>query len=156
RKVLGGAPRELPPAEPFDIACLCGEHVTGFRQDHRQFVSCHVCGQIHLVLPLSAYPKPIVYETPSRLEQVPVEVVRPQRPVGIRLRIGLRRTRRAGSRALWSLVPPARWFSPVRLVIMAMLIVVAATIWMTVHWNRRGTLTSDIVAMREAWTRDIE
>jgi hypothetical protein len=156
RKALGGGARELPPAESYDITCLCGQHVTGWRHDYRQFVACSVCGQFHLVLPSSSYPKPIVYETPGSSDPLTVEVVRPVRPFGLRVRIRLRRMRRAGVRALWDLVPPARWFSPVRLMIMVVLFVVAGTVWMTIHWNRRGTLTSDIVAMRAAWTRDID
>jgi hypothetical protein len=109
-----------------------------------------------LVLPVSAFPKPIVYETPSRSEDVKVQVVRPTRPLGLRLRIRMRRTGRAGGRAARSLIPPARWFSPVRLVIMAMCLIVAGTIWLTVYWNRRGSLASELVTLRAGWTRDIE
>jgi hypothetical protein len=156
RRAFGGGPRELPPAEPYDILCTCGQRVAGFRHDHRQFAPCPVCGHVHLVMPLSAYPKPIVHETPSRQEQIPVEVVRPNRPLGLKLQIGARRASRAGARALWSLVPPARWFSPVRLLVVAMLIMIGGTVWLTIYWNRQGSLTSDIVAMRRAWTQDIE
>jgi hypothetical protein len=156
RRALGGSVPELPPAQPYGIVCACGQQLSGFRLDHRQFVPCSACGQIHLVLPTSSYPRPIVYETPSSSDPVNVEVVHPERPLGVRMRLGLRRTGRAGARFLWGLVPPARWFSAVRLTIMSMFLVVAGTIWLTVHWSGRGTLASDIVALRAGATSDIE
>jgi hypothetical protein len=109
-----------------------------------------------LVLPVSAFPKPIAYETPSRSENVKVEVVRQTRPVGVRVRLGLRRTGRASGRLARSMIPPARWFSPVRLMIMAMCLIVAGTVWLTVYWSRRGTLGSELVNLRAGWSRDIE
>jgi len=156
RQVFGGGPRELPPAEPFDIACACGQHVTGFRQDHRQFVRCPGCGHVHFVLPVSPYPRPIVYETPSRATPVPVEVARPQRPFGVRARIRARRARRATGAMLWALVPPARWFSPVRLLMATTVLVVLGTAALTVYLTRRGSLTGDILAARAVWTKHIE
>jgi hypothetical protein len=68
----------------------------------------------------------------------------------------MRRMRRASIRAAWLLVPPARWFSPVRLVIMAILLVVSGTIWLALYQNQQARLTSDIVSLREEWTRDME
>lgn len=156
REVFGSGPRELPPAQPFDIACTCGEHVTGFRLDHRQFVGCPRCGHTHLVLPLSPYPRPISYETPTRDTGVVVEVVRPKRPFVVRARIRLRRARRATGAFFWALVPPARWFSPVRLLMAATMLAVAGTAVLTVYLARRGGLTGDILAARAAWTRYLE
>lgn len=156
RQVFGSGPRELPPAEPFEIACACGQHVTGFRLDHRQFVCCPGCGQLHLVLPISPYPRPISYETPTRATGVLVEVVRPKRPFGVRVRIRMRRARRSTGAFLWALVPPARWFSPIRLLMAAMVFVVVGTAGLTVHLTRRGGLTGDIVAARVAWTKHLE
>jgi hypothetical protein len=57
---------------------------------------------------------------------------------------------------LWALVPPARWFSPVRLLIAATLLAVAGTAALTVRLTRRGSLTGDILAARAIWTRHIE
>jgi hypothetical protein len=57
---------------------------------------------------------------------------------------------------LWAFVPPARWFSPVRLLIAAMLLVVAGTAALTIHLTRRGELTGDIVAARRAWMKHLE
>jgi hypothetical protein len=82
-----------------------------------------------------------------------VEVVRPKRRFVVRARIRLRRARRATGAFFWAFVPPARWFSPIRLLIAATMLAVAGTAVLTVHLARRGGLTGDIVAARAAWTK---
>jgi len=156
RQVFGSVPREMPLAEPFDVACACGQHVTGVRQDHRQFARCSQCGQFHLVLPISPYPKPISYEAPHGAVRAVVEEGRPKRSLGIRFRIRVRRINRASRAFFWAFVPPARWFSPVRLLMMAMILAVVGTISLTIYLGRRGGLTSDISSARVAWMADLE
>jgi hypothetical protein len=157
RKALGGGPRELPAAEPFQLLCACGQRVSGFRQEYRQFVRCPGCGECLFVLPVSPYPKPAPTESPLEPVEMPLAERPPRRPrrrrrpLGVRLRIRGRRMRRGTKRALWSLVPPRRWFSPVRLIVMAILLAIAGTPWLAIHLRRWGGLTGDIAAARPVW-----
>ncbi len=47
-----------PPAEKedFDIACGCGQHVTGVRQPLPQVARCAMCQEEFLILPANPYP----------------------------------------------------------------------------------------------------
>ena len=107
------------------------------------------------MLPLSVYPKPISYDQPPEGEEIQVDIVRPTRPIGSQVRIGLRSVKQGVLRALWLLVPPARWFSTGRLVLMAIVVVVAGTIWFSTYWTRRGELAGQVVAMRAEWNREL-
>ena len=53
-------------------------------------------------------------------------------------------------------MPQARWFSPVRLLMTAILLLVLGTAALTVHLTRRGSLAVDILAARAAWTTHLE
>ncbi len=161
RRALGGGPREESPAEPFEIACACGQLVEGLRQDHRQFLPCPKCGQVLFVLPVSPYPSPRPVGPARRLdvaadlepESIPT---RRRRPLTVRVRIRLRRAKRRTKAALWAMAPPKRWFSPLRLMMMGMLLAVVGTTAATIYLNRRGGLAGDIVALRRQWTAAIE
>jgi hypothetical protein len=74
----------------------------------------------------------------------------------VRVRLRLRRTKRRAKAALWAMVPPKRWFSPVRLMMMGVLLAIVGTTAATVYLNRRGDLAGDIVNLRRQWTAAIE
>src|SRR5262249_55082755 len=65
--------RASRPPPPFELACVCGELVTGTRSAGIQRPTCPVCATELFVLPASVYPPP---RTPKRKPLVP----RPELP----------------------------------------------------------------------------
>ncbi len=155
RRVFGGRAAEPPPPEPFAIACACGESFSGFRKDQRQFLGCPRCGQVLFVLPRSLYPAPAPVAV-LRSAGARVEPAVQKRPLGVRLRVRARRTRRRLARALWRFVPPRRWFSTGRLVAAGIVLAVIGTTMLTVYLTGRSRLTANILERRGAWTRALE
>lgn len=153
RKVFGHGPRELPPAEPFEISCACGLQLSGIRQDQRQFVQCPRCGQTLFVLPLSPYPAPRLIEAvPRQPRAAPTKPRRRKRPLGVRLRIRSRRAKRRVVRGLWRMVPPARWFSRGRMVSYAIVVLIVGTAALTFYLNKKNRLPGEIAAALKAGT----
>jgi hypothetical protein len=53
------ARQQPPPAgEPYDVACICGQHARGLRQPRYQVVRCLACGSHVFVLGLSPIAEP--------------------------------------------------------------------------------------------------
>jgi hypothetical protein len=159
RKMFGRATEEPQPAEPFDVRCACGQPMTGVRGDHRQFVRCPGCGQMQFVLPENCYPVPKpppgvapvwpeAEEEPK--EEKPAAEPVPHAPVAERLRDGLRHVGEGTAASLRSLKPPARWYSPVRLLLFAIVAVVAGTVVVTVFLSRRAGLARELASARDA------
>ncbi len=159
RRVFGGGAQEPPPAEPFEVVCACGQRAAGVRRDHRQFLTCSRCGATLFVLPQSCYPMPAVLRQVSESSPAfadEIDEPRPRRPLGVRMRLGLRRARRGTAAGLSRLVPPARWFSAGRLLLAAMFVAVVGTTVLTVYLSRRSGLVGEIAAAREACLAELE
>ena len=167
RKMFGGGAEEPPPAEPFELACACGQRLNGARSDHRQFLRCPGCGQLLFVMPESCYPVPSLppgvvprwpdaeadaadERTDAKAKAVVVEERPPGPPVGARLREGLKRAGADTAAGLRSLKPPARWFSPVRLLLFGVVAAIAGTAVVTVYLGRRSGLAQELAAARDA------
>ncbi len=71
--LLGGKKREPERPQPFDIACSCGNSVSGYREPGSQVARCNRCGDRLFVLPKDVYPQP-------RAKQPPPEAVPDQSP----------------------------------------------------------------------------
>ncbi|QDV30035.1 hypothetical protein Spb1_19620 [Planctopirus ephydatiae] len=61
--------QSVPPvAVPFEIACGCGNTITGERSFSHQFIPCVQCGQKVFVLPANVYPPVAMTKTLSKAQ----------------------------------------------------------------------------------------
>ncbi len=135
--------------EPFGLTCPCGATVEGFRAERHQRVICRQCGEVFYVLPRNVYPPPQrrkKKQPPSAVAQewltsTATAVQTVSRSAVERVTGKVRSTVRSFFEWARSLL------TPVRVVILGVVVVVVATGWW-VHRSRQ--LEQAAVVLKEA------
>lgn len=146
----GKAFQRRPLSEPqqFELRCVCGSVVGGERKTSYQRLVCPGCGTPLFVLPASVYPTPKGVKPAKQKQTPPVKIV-PQRVIEpdreSRAAQAAESKRPAASRVVEPRLSPAqslnarqaprlrKWFTPVRIVFLCVLVVMAGTTWWLLH-----------------------
>lgn len=135
--------RSAPALPAFAIRCICGERIQGVREADYQVVSCPRCGNGVFVLPAS--PLPTLAPSPARGRGRKRKRSAESDPSGVGWGDRLAGLSRAAAEGTRRLVPPRRWFSTPRLVIAAVVLLVAGTAYWQVVQARLRSLRESVV-----------
>ena len=139
-----GTSHRPPPPQPFSLTCPCGGKVVGTRGDRERTERCPACGEEHFVLPADVYPRPPEEVKPARSKKRAAADRADEPPdhpavakaaaVPAAERVPLK-ARLAAARAA-ALSGAKRQATPLRLIALGMLLVVAGTGWWAVRRSR--------------------
>ncbi len=152
-QALGRRPSNVPV--PFELPCVCGGRVVGLRREDHQQLTCKQCGTLVFILPLDVYPQPKPKRSRSQKKKkqgdgnatdvADESVVRPRVRDRVRnqARSARERVKKARTRAKGIAIRVARrqreFVTPVRWVVSAVLVCMAAPGAWVVRQNRAGS-----------------
>lgn len=165
-KAAGALRGERPEQpEPFETVCECGVRHTGLRRRKPQRIICRSCGVALFVLPRDVYPVPsappprprkrrkrtrraaVPPTAPPRFQQVATNVFRASEQVG---RSAASAGRGLGARVRDFVLAFAALWTPLRLIVLGMVFVCAATLAYSLLSNRSEQAVMDLKVADEA------
>jgi hypothetical protein len=164
QKATGVFSRREDPPQPFSLTCDCGVQLAGMRQAAPQKPSCPACGSTHFILPACVYPVPTTLRRDWFGEEIEPKkpAAKPSSNSTPQTTTATPATPRAKDRAKPAATParppsptPAErvqqaqrqlrtFFTPVRMVVLAMVVIVGLTGLMLLRSSRREWARSHV------------